>query len=70
MLRRSDEDRYLRLIAFIAHQYFKLQDGLVDTFVQVVQRTTSAVSEQQKTFYFSQRDERRRRYSELLGYKR
>ena len=70
ILRRSDEDRYLHLIAFIAHQYFKLQDGLVDTLVQVVQRTTSAVSEQQKTFYFSQRDEHRRRYSELLGYKK
>jgi hypothetical protein len=70
MLRRSDEDRYLHLIAFIAHQYFKLQDGLVDTLVQVVQRATSAVSGQQKTFYFSQRDERRRRYSELLGFKK
>src|SRR4051794_36961687 len=69
MLRRSDEDRYPHLIAFIAHQYFKLQDGLVDTLVQVVQRTTSAVSEQQKSFYFSQREERQRRYSMLLGYK-
>jgi TnpA family transposase len=70
MLRRSDADRSLHLIAFIAHQYFKLQDGLVDTLVQVVQRTTSAVSEQQKSFYFSQRDERRRRYSELLDFKK
>ena len=70
MLRRSDEDRYLHVIAFIVHQYFKLQDGLVDTLIQVVQKTANKVSEQQKTFYFEQRGERQKRYNDLADYKR
>ena len=69
MLRRSDEDRYLHVIAFIVHQYFKLQDGLVDTLIQVVQKTANKVSEQQKTFYFEQRGERQKRYNDLADYK-
>ena len=28
MTRRSSEDRYLHLIAFVTHQYFRLQDNL------------------------------------------
>jgi len=70
MLRRSDEDRYLHVIAFIVHQYFKLQDGLVDTLIQVVQKTANKVSEQQKTFYFEQRGERQKHYNDLADYKR
>jgi hypothetical protein len=31
LARRDQEDRYLHLVAFIAHQYYRLQDNLVDT---------------------------------------
>jgi len=33
LLLKSDEDRWLYLVAFIAHQYCRLQDALVDTFL-------------------------------------
>ena len=31
--RRNDPDRYLPVIAFIAHQYFRLRDNLVDVLL-------------------------------------
>ena len=31
--RRNDPDRYLHVIAFIAHQYFRLRDNLVDVLL-------------------------------------
>jgi hypothetical protein len=30
IIRRNDPDRYLHLLAFVAHQYYRLQDNLVD----------------------------------------
>ncbi|MCS6320116.1 MAG: DUF4158 domain-containing protein, partial [Nitrospira sp.] len=33
LTRRNDPDRYLHLIAFIAHHYYRLQDNLVDTLL-------------------------------------
>ena len=33
LIRRNDPDRYLHLLAFIAHQYYRLQDNLVDTLL-------------------------------------
>jgi len=35
--RRTAQDRYLHLLAFIAYQTFKLQDTLVETLLQAVQ---------------------------------
>lgn len=37
LARRADEDRYLHLIAFIAHQYYRLQDNLVDVLLACLQ---------------------------------
>jgi Domain of unknown function (DUF4158) len=34
--RRSSKDRYLHLIAFVTHQYFRLQDNLLDVLVNVL----------------------------------
>lgn len=36
--RREDEDRYLHLVCFIAHQYLRLQDTLVDVFLLSVRK--------------------------------
>ena len=35
--RREDDDRYLHLLCFIAHQFYRLQDTLVDILLIVVQ---------------------------------
>jgi hypothetical protein len=33
LIRREEKDRYLHLIAFITHQYYQLQDNLVDVLL-------------------------------------
>ena len=35
--RRNDPDRYLHVIAFIAHQYFRLRDNLFDVLLTSLQ---------------------------------
>jgi len=48
--RRDDEDRYLHLICFIAHQFYRLQDTLVDILVKVVDNALNA-SKRTITFF-------------------
>ena len=57
ILRRSDEDKYLHMLAFIMHQYYKLQDGLLDTFILSVQNAVNKAREQEKTVYFEKREQ-------------
>ena len=57
MLQKSEQDKYLYIIAFIIHQYYKLQDGLLDTLTQVVQHAINKAREQEKTIYFAKREE-------------
>lgn len=46
--RRIEEDRYLHLICFISHQYFRLQDSLVDTFVISMQSAINTAQRDHK----------------------
>lgn len=48
MLRRSNTDRYLYLLAFITHQYYTLQDLLIDVLIQAVAGAENHTSKQQK----------------------
>ena len=57
ILRRSDEDKYLYILAFIMHQYYKLQDGLLDTLVLSVQHAVTKAREREKTVYFEKREQ-------------
>ena len=57
MLQKSEQDKYLYIIAFIIYQYYKLQDGLLDTLTQVVQHAVNKAREQEKTAYFEKREE-------------
>ena len=46
--RRSSEDRYLHLIAFVTHQYFRLQDNLLDVLVNVLQTYLNTAQREHK----------------------
>src|SRR5258707_14128507 len=37
LTRRAERERYLHLIAFIAHQYYRLHDNLVDVLLSSLQ---------------------------------
>lgn len=56
--RRMDEDRYLHLIAFIVHQFFRLQDMLVDAMLHSVQNTLNVVQREHKEKYYEQRTQK------------
>ncbi|KAF0250477.1 MAG: transposase Tn3 family protein [bacterium] len=60
--RRADEDRYLHLIAFIVHQFFRLQDLLADALLHSVQNTLNVVKREHKEKYY---EERKQKHSSL-----
>jgi hypothetical protein len=66
MLQKSEQDKYLYIVAFIIHQYYKLQDGLLDTLIQVVQHAINKAREQEKTVYFEKREEDQLQKKQLL----
>ena len=47
-LRREASDTYLHLISFIEHQYYRLQDNLVDVFLGAVKTTENTSNREHK----------------------
>lgn len=58
--RRADDDRYLHLVCFIAHQFYRLQDTLMDILLKVVQNVLNAGKRHHKEAYYAARTEHRR----------
>ena len=56
--RRAEEDRYLHLIAFVAHQYRRLQDTLVDAFISALQSSVNAAQRAHKELCYDRREQR------------
>ena len=48
LTRRTDPDRYLHVIAFIAHQFYRMQDNLVDTLLTTLQSHQNACQREHK----------------------
>lgn len=53
--RRTKDDRYLHVIAFIAHQYYRLQDNLVDVLLTSVQSFNNTALREHKEWCYTQR---------------
>lgn len=66
--RRADEDRYLHLIAFVTHQYFKLQDLLIDTFLIAVQNSINISTREHKELYYEKRKEKNKSIKRVVDY--
>ena len=58
VLRREDVERYLYLIAFINHQYYVLQDLLIDVLIQAVAGVENRTNKHQKDTVFALRKTR------------
>lgn len=63
--RRQEDDRHLHLVCFIAHQYLRMQDTLVDIFLLSVQTSVNACRRQHKEAYYEGRAARRRSLREF-----
>lgn len=55
---RERHDRYLHLITFVAHQYFQLQDFLVDVFLNSVTAINNAARREHKERCYEQRTQK------------
>ena len=53
--RRSNESRYLHLVAFVVHQFFSLQDLLIDSFLSSVLSNTNSAKREDKEQYYDMR---------------
>ena len=55
MRRRADEDIHVHLVAFIAHQYYRLHDNLVDVLLTSVQTFENATFREHRDWCFDER---------------
>ena len=51
---RDKEDRYIHVIAFIAHQYYRLQDNLVDTLLRTVKSFQNSAQRDHKDWCYTE----------------
>ena len=68
LTRRAEEDRYLHLTAFVAHQYYRLQDNLVDVLLQSVQTYINTAQREHKEHCYERRAQRSQSLKTLVGY--
>lgn len=53
--RRETNDRYIHATAFVAHQYFRIQDNLADLFLSVMATFQTTATREHKDHLFEQR---------------
>ncbi len=51
---RAPQDRYIHVVSFIVHQYYRLQDNLVDTFLTTVRSFHNTVQRLHKEWCYEQ----------------
>ena len=56
LTRRAEKDRYLHLLAFIAHQYYRLQDNLVDVLLSSLQSFQNGALREHKEQWYARRE--------------
>lgn len=64
--RRDEPDRYLHLIAFIAHQFYRLQDNLVDALLASLRSFHHSAIREHKEQFYAQREQRNESLKALL----
>ena len=63
---RADEDRYIHVIAFLAHQFYQLQDNLLDTLLTVVPSAQNTAQREHKEWTYAQRQSRDQMLGDLV----
>jgi TnpA family transposase len=64
-LARRDENRYLLLIAFVIHQFYRLNDTLVDILTQTSQSALNSAIREHKETYYENRHTQHKLWGEL-----
>jgi len=64
--RRRPYDGYVHLLCFVAHQFYSLQDIMVDTLICVMRSVNTSVVRKHKERYYEQRKERTKVMSQAI----
>lgn len=67
LTRRQEKDRYLHLLAFIVHQYHRLQDNLVDVLLSSLQSFQIGALREHKEQCYVRRELRNKSLKALIG---
>src|SRR6516164_238497 len=67
LTRRDDPDRYLHVIAFIAHQFYRLQDNLVDVLLTSLRSFQNGAIREHKEQCYARREQLHEALKTLLG---
>ena len=67
LIRRNDADRYLHLLAFIAHQYYRLEDNLVDTLLASLRSFHNGAIGEHKEECYARREQQQQALQTLLS---
>ena len=67
LTRRDDPDRSLHVIGFIAHQFYRLQDNLVDELLASLRSFQNGAIREHKEQCYAQREQRNESLKALLG---
>ena len=65
--RRSDDDRNLHLLCFIAHQFYRIQDTLIDAMLASVQNFRNGCKREHKDICYDERIEQRQTVKALVS---
>ena len=68
LTRRDERNRYLHLVAFVAHQHYRLQDNLVAVLLTSVQRLQNTATRQHKEQCYTRREQHHESLKALVGY--
>ena len=68
LTRRAERERYLHLIAFIAHQYYRLHDNLVDVLLTSLQSFHNSALREHKDQCYVRREQRNESLKVLVGF--
>ena len=65
---KSDSDKYLHLITFIVHQFYRLQDTLIDIFLQAHQAVVNSAVKEEKEKLYKEKEDRRKMLNDFIKY--
>jgi TnpA family transposase len=68
LTRRGAHERYLHLTAFIAHQYYRLHDNLVDVLLSSLQSFQNSAQREHKDQSYVRREQRNESLKTLVGF--
>ena len=65
--RREANDRYIHATAFVAHQFFRIQDNLTDLFLSVMATFQTVATREHKEHLFEQRKAQSQQLKTVIG---